>query len=223
MSLRDIADYIGHNVPAILQKKSLSPGRQVSAAGGGLPLIIQQVLEKVVEWANPDQRPKYEVCHQVSSYTVVFRASANACYGYMNGECHSCPFWSLCIIFACISIMLFTWIDVFTKCRHSILYYIHAHIIRPLEIGSHRSHAFRATANFALKTKKLMTYLKFSILQSVPCALELQAEFVYLLMHALQFSLCMMIATLVSSFIHSSKTVLAMSAEDGRISSSHVP
>lgn len=64
MSLRDIADYIGHNVPAILQKKSLSVGGQVSAASGGLPLIIQQVLENVVEWANPDQRPKYEVCHQ---------------------------------------------------------------------------------------------------------------------------------------------------------------
>ena len=40
---------------------------------------------------------------------------------------------------------------------------------------------------------------------------------------SLQFSLCMMIAILVSSFIHSSKTVLTMSAEDGEISSSRVP
>ena len=32
-----------------------------------------------------------------------------------------------------------------------------------------------------------------------------------------------MIAILVSSFIHSSKTVLAMSAEEDGISSSHVP
>ena len=99
MSHCDIADYICHNVS---DKKSLLPGGQVSAAGAGLPLIIQQVLENVVEWANPDQRLKYEVCHKVSSYTVIFRASANACFGYMNGECHSCPFWSLCIIlFAC--------------------------------------------------------------------------------------------------------------------------
>ena len=53
----------------------------LSAVGGGLPLIIQQVLENVVEWANPDERPKHAVCHQVSSYTVVFRASADACFG----------------------------------------------------------------------------------------------------------------------------------------------
>ena len=33
----------------------------------------------------------------------------------------------------------------------------------------------------------------------------------------------MMIAILVSSFIHSSKTVLAVLAEDGRVCSSHVP
>ena len=40
---------------------------------------------------------------------------------------------------------------------------------------------------------------------------------------SLQFSLCMMIATLVSSLIHSPKTVLAMSAEDGGISSTRQP
>ena len=40
---------------------------------------------------------------------------------------------------------------------------------------------------------------------------------------SLQFSLCMMIAILVSGFIHSSKTVLAMSAENGGISLTRRP
>ena len=63
VSLRDIADFIGRHVPAILGKKCLSSG-QVSVISGGLPLIIQQVLENVVKWANQDQRPKYEVRHR---------------------------------------------------------------------------------------------------------------------------------------------------------------
>jgi hypothetical protein len=66
VSLPDIADYIGRNVPAILQQKNLSAGGQVSAPSGGLPLIIQQLLENVVKWANTDQRPKYEVCRPLS-------------------------------------------------------------------------------------------------------------------------------------------------------------
>ena len=58
MSIDDVVDFIGCEVPAILQKMSISK-RQVSVVSGGLPLIIQQVLEKIVQWAS--QKPKCEV------------------------------------------------------------------------------------------------------------------------------------------------------------------
>ena len=59
ISLVDVADFIGNNVPAVLQRK-VSPD-QLSVVGEGscMPPIIQQVLENVVQWAS--QKSKFEV------------------------------------------------------------------------------------------------------------------------------------------------------------------